>query len=132
MYFGARYYNPKTSLWLSLDPLAENLPSVGGYVYSYKNPIMFHDPSGLQPDLVYETLKEVEHKSKPKKVIKPNPNTANSPNSQKVGPTEQKNSSPGKNAVNPCVKIQFFRQKKHKLIIFKIVNNQMISRFLII
>jgi len=45
-YYGARYLDMKTSLWLSLDKEGENDLSVGGYVYSFNNPINFTDPDG--------------------------------------------------------------------------------------
>ena len=50
-YYGARYLDMKTSLWLSLDKEGENDLSVGGYVYSFNNPINFTDPDGNWPDL---------------------------------------------------------------------------------
>ena len=40
-----------TSLWLSLDKEGENDLSVGGYVYSFNNPINFTDPDGNWPDM---------------------------------------------------------------------------------
>ncbi|MNQ79036.1 hypothetical protein D3C85_939660 [compost metagenome] len=48
-YYGARYLDMKTSLWLSVDPLAEKGPYISGYVYCFNNPLMFSDPSGLWP-----------------------------------------------------------------------------------
>ena len=45
-YYGARYMNPKTSLWYGVDPLAEKYPSVGGYVYSMDRPTMLIDTDG--------------------------------------------------------------------------------------
>ena len=44
-YYGARYYNPKTSLWLSVDPLAET--TLQPYSYANNNPIRFADPTGM-------------------------------------------------------------------------------------
>ncbi len=32
-YYGARYYDPKSSLWLSVDPLAEKMPDFSAYAY---------------------------------------------------------------------------------------------------
>ena len=46
-YYGARYYNPKCSTWLSVDPLAEKYPSWSPYNYTMNNPIKFVDPDGL-------------------------------------------------------------------------------------
>jgi RHS repeat-associated protein len=72
-YYGARYLNPRTSRWISADPMIEdylpvrpvdkdsrehnqNLPGMGGvfnivnlavYHYGGNNPIIFTDPTGL-------------------------------------------------------------------------------------
>lgn len=51
-YYGARYLDMKTSLWLNVDPLAEKMPNYGGYVFSFSNPISFIDPDGKFPILV--------------------------------------------------------------------------------
>ncbi len=45
-YYGARYYDPKTSVWASTDPLAEKYPSISPYAYVANNPINFIDPDG--------------------------------------------------------------------------------------
>jgi len=64
-YFGARYYDPRTSVWQSADPILEkylpsgdrdsNLPGLGGvrnsrnlslYVYAHQNPVKLKDPDG--------------------------------------------------------------------------------------
>jgi RHS repeat-associated protein len=67
-YYGARYYDGRTSLWLSVDPLADYNPAMsseyygagqhnGGvynpkngtvYGYCYQNPICYIDPNGKQ------------------------------------------------------------------------------------
>jgi RHS repeat-associated protein len=48
-YYGARYYDPKMSLWMSTDPLAEKFPNVNPYVYCLNNPINMIDPDGRDP-----------------------------------------------------------------------------------
>ncbi len=48
-YYGARYYNPRVSLWLNVDPLAEKYPSWSPYNYTFNNPIIFTDPDGRDP-----------------------------------------------------------------------------------
>jgi RHS repeat-associated protein len=53
-YYGARYYNPKFSIWLSTDPLAEKYPNFNPYSYCYQNPINFIDPTGMEGDDWYE------------------------------------------------------------------------------
>ena len=45
-YYGARYMNPKMSLWYGVDPLAETYETIGGYVYCAGNPVKFVDPNG--------------------------------------------------------------------------------------
>lgn len=45
-YYGARYYDPKTSLWLSVDPKAHWYPGNGPYNFSLNNPINLVDPNG--------------------------------------------------------------------------------------
>ncbi len=52
-YYGARYYNPRTSLWLSVDPLTEKAPGWSPYRYCFNSPVNFIDPYGL-----FETRKE--------------------------------------------------------------------------
>ena len=45
-YFGARYYAPRESIWLSVDPLAESSPNASPYNYCLNNPINMIDPDG--------------------------------------------------------------------------------------
>lgn len=47
-YYGARYYDPKTSIWLSTDPLMEKYPNFNPYAYCYQNPINVIDPTGME------------------------------------------------------------------------------------
>ncbi|WBV60214.1 RHS repeat-associated core domain-containing protein [Chryseobacterium camelliae] len=67
-YYGARYYNPRISIWYGVDPLAVYNPVMesqfygdgqhnGGsfywgnnnpYIYTYQNPIKYIDPNGKQ------------------------------------------------------------------------------------
>jgi len=68
-YFGARYYDARTSVWVSPDPILgaylptgkkdEQLPGMGGvfnsfnlglYSYGHLNPVKFVDPDGNQTD----------------------------------------------------------------------------------
>ena len=43
-YYGARYYDPKRSFWLSVDPLEEITNST--YAYVWNDPVNFTDPTG--------------------------------------------------------------------------------------
>ena len=78
-YFGARYLDMKTSLWLNTDPLSGYNPTFehehyidgqhnGGifnpmnlntYGYTYQNPIRYIDPNGKQVDAIIKDLGEL-------------------------------------------------------------------------
>ena len=45
-YFGARYYNPRYSLWYGTDPLQEKYPWVSSYCYTMGNPVNAIDYEG--------------------------------------------------------------------------------------
>ena len=45
-YYGARYYSPEVSIWLSVDPLAEKYPDLSPYAFVANNPIFYVDPDG--------------------------------------------------------------------------------------
>ena len=66
-YYGARYYDPRVSLWISVDPLSIFNPhneenyiegehnggvfnnnNLNSYSYCYQNPIILTDPNGEQ------------------------------------------------------------------------------------
>ncbi|TZF92345.1 RHS repeat-associated core domain-containing protein [Chryseobacterium panacisoli] len=67
-YYGARYYNPRASIWYGVDPLAVHNPvmetefygegehndgvyfwgNLNPYIYTYQNPIKYVDPNGKQ------------------------------------------------------------------------------------
>jgi RHS repeat-associated protein len=79
-YYGARYLNPQTSMWLSADPAMgeyipqapindeakkynQNLPGMGGvfnyvnlhaYHYAGNNPVKLTDPDGRELDITFE------------------------------------------------------------------------------
>ncbi len=46
-YYGARYYEPRLSLWMSCDPLQEKNPNMCSYVYCINNPTRYIDPTGM-------------------------------------------------------------------------------------
>jgi len=49
-YYGARYYDPKLSNFISVDPLAEDFPGMSSYAYTFNNPINLTDPTGMAPE----------------------------------------------------------------------------------
>jgi RHS repeat-associated protein len=72
-YFGARYFDPRTTLWQSTDPILANYMSgkvnggvfqprnLGLYSYTWNNPVVLRDPDGLSPiEIGMEVLERVE------------------------------------------------------------------------
>jgi RHS repeat-associated protein len=66
-YYGARYYDPKASLWISTDPLAENYIGWNSYNYTFDNPVRYIDPDGMGPedDLESGKSKKIQQPQKP-------------------------------------------------------------------
>ena len=50
-YYGARYYEPRLSLWMTVDPKMEKYRNVSAYVYCLNNPLKIIDPDGK--DIVF-------------------------------------------------------------------------------
>jgi RHS repeat-associated protein len=48
-YYGQRYYDPRTSIWQSVDPKAGKMPGWSPYASNFDNPVKFLDPDGQQP-----------------------------------------------------------------------------------
>ena len=48
-YYGARYYDPRLSLWISTDQMQERNPSVSSYTYCINNPIVAKDEESKKP-----------------------------------------------------------------------------------
>src|SRR5690554_3339464 len=71
-YYGARYYNPRISIFISVDPLAEQ--TMEPYLYTGNNPIMFTDPTGMskQDDFVFNEngdFVRIDKNDKPDKIV---------------------------------------------------------------
>jgi RHS repeat-associated protein len=45
-YYGARYYDPRVSIWASVDPMAEKYDSWSPYNYALNSPVLLIDPMG--------------------------------------------------------------------------------------
>ncbi|WP_260209666.1 RHS repeat domain-containing protein [Apibacter adventoris] len=54
-YYGARYYNPRESVFLSVDPMLEQTGTP--YQYTYQNPINYTDPTGMKGESVDDWIK---------------------------------------------------------------------------
>jgi len=52
-YYGARYYDPRISIFVSVDPLAEEYRDWNPYNYTMNNPINIIDPTGMGPETDY-------------------------------------------------------------------------------
>ncbi|MDG1526142.1 MAG: RHS repeat-associated core domain-containing protein, partial [Schleiferiaceae bacterium] len=49
-YYGARYYEPKSSIWMGVDAMATSYPGINPYNFVTGNPIMAIDPDGNAAD----------------------------------------------------------------------------------
>jgi RHS repeat-associated protein len=49
-YYGARYYEPKSSIWMGVDALATSYPGMNPYNFTMGNPLAVIDPDGNQVD----------------------------------------------------------------------------------
>ena len=47
-YYGARYYDPRLSVWMSTDPLQEKYINISRYCYAFYNPSTFVDLTGKE------------------------------------------------------------------------------------
>lgn len=57
-YYGARYYDPRLSLWMSTDPLQEKYLNISTYCYTANNPVKSVDTDGRK--IVGITKKDAE------------------------------------------------------------------------
>src|SRR5690606_11810684 len=69
-YHGARYYDPKTSIWLSVDPLASEMPSWSPYNFTFNNPLRYVDPLGLSPDdIIFNSIDKDGNKTELGRIV---------------------------------------------------------------
>ncbi len=45
-YYGARYYDPRVSLWISTDPKKDKYPNISAYCFTANNPVILEDIGG--------------------------------------------------------------------------------------
>jgi small nuclear ribonucleoprotein (snRNP)-like protein len=43
-------------MWLSVDPLAEEMPEWSSYAYAFNNPVMYTDPTGMAPEIFEDPI----------------------------------------------------------------------------
>jgi RHS repeat-associated protein len=67
-YFGARYYDPRTSVWMSPDPILASYMrgqvnagvfaprNLGLYTYTWNNPMTLRDPDGKTPWAIMDSI----------------------------------------------------------------------------
>src|SRR5690554_7774977 len=53
-YYGARYYDPRISIFISVDPLAEQFVGWTPYHYVHNNPINLIDPTGMSAESTHD------------------------------------------------------------------------------
>ena len=46
-YYGARYYTPDLSVWLSVDMMSDKYPNLSPFAYCANNPVILIDPDGM-------------------------------------------------------------------------------------
>lgn len=56
-YYGARFFDPRISLWMGTDPMLEKYPSISAYAYTNGNPIAFVDIMVLYPEHLLQLQK---------------------------------------------------------------------------
>lgn len=54
-YYGARYYDPRFSMWNSVDPLTEQFPGMSPYAYNFQNSMRYIDPDGRAPGELFSS-----------------------------------------------------------------------------
>jgi RHS repeat-associated protein len=60
-YYGARYMNPRLSIWYATDRKQEENSNISTYSYVVSNPTMFVDFEGYKPRIYYELQEGVGH-----------------------------------------------------------------------
>jgi len=63
-YYGARYYSPELSIWLSVDPMADKYPSMSPFMYCAGNPVRLVDPNGMEVDPAASGYNDAEKAAK--------------------------------------------------------------------
>ncbi|MBK7796707.1 MAG: RHS repeat-associated core domain-containing protein [Saprospiraceae bacterium] len=59
--FGARYYDPRLSVWFGVDPMADGHPDYAAYLYTANNPIVYFDPDGQDWVISKSIINNKEH-----------------------------------------------------------------------
>jgi len=57
-YYDARYYDPRTGRFISVDPLADKYPGWTPYSYTLNNPVRLVDPTGMSAEDIIDLDKD--------------------------------------------------------------------------
>jgi len=55
--YGARFYDPATGRWYSVDQMAEKYYDSSSYIYTLNNPVIYVDPDGNEVEMCCDGLK---------------------------------------------------------------------------
>jgi len=94
-YYGARYLNPTSGMWLSVDPLWEKNIDASPYSYCHGNPVKLIDPDGMDEIYYREDGSEISRitsKEDVKYVLRTQETTSQM--YRESSPTEKGNSNP--------------------------------------
>lgn len=76
-YYGARYYDPRVSVWISVDPMMEKYPGLSPYNYCLNNPVKLVDPDGKETEDPSDLNKKTSEKIAPQYAPVDNKNVKN-------------------------------------------------------
>ena len=67
-YYGARYYDARTSIFSTIDPMADKYPMISPYAYAFNNPLRYIDPTGMEGEDTTGPPKEYALPDSPDKI----------------------------------------------------------------
>jgi RHS repeat-associated protein len=70
--YGARVYDPRIAVWLSLDPLQKRFPYESNFSFCSSNPIIYLDKEGKRKYLIHRVINEKTGEVTEFKIVKSN------------------------------------------------------------